>query len=244
MSNTARKIRMILDLRRYGIRDRRVLEAMERIPRESFIPEQFHDKAYTDMTLPIGRGQTISQPTVVAAMTEALELNDRHKVLEVGTGSGYQAAILSRIARRVYSIERHKPLLQEAEQRLLNLHITNVVTLHGDGTKGWPNQAPFARIMVTAAAFEAPPPDLIDQLEDDGIMVIPMARQIYVYKKSSGGLTRRPLMPADFVPLVDGLEEDAAAPVPHPQNRTNIVEDLQRFLRDGGGRLTRQKSCA
>jgi len=207
--SSPRRHRMVMELHRCGINDHRVLAAMERIPRELFVPEPFLDQAYENTALPIGLAQTVSQPLVVAAMTEALEVGDRHKVLEIGTGSGYQAAILSRICRRVYTIERHKPLLKEAEQRIKQLHIYNITSICGDGNRGWPEQAPFDRILVTAAATEIPPV-LLDQLSDEGVMVIPVgnqgAEQVIVRVRKVGG---RPmaenLFPVRFVPLVSGL---------------------------------------
>jgi len=155
-STTPKKLRLIMELRRGGVSDQHVLGAIERIPRELFVPATFVDQAYENVALPIGRGQTVSQPLVVAHMTEALEVGARHKVLEIGTGSGYQAAVLAKLCRRVYSIERHRELLREAEQRLAKLRIHNVTLRFGDGTKGWPEQAPFDRIIVTAAAVELP----------------------------------------------------------------------------------------
>ena len=134
MSLAARKIRLIMALRRSGVTDTNVLAAIERIPREEFVPESFHDQAYEDKALPIGEGQTISQPQIVALMTQALELTSRHKILEVGTGSGYQAAVLSRLVRRVYTVERHRPLLREAEARFSSLGISNITTMAGDST--------------------------------------------------------------------------------------------------------------
>ena len=148
---------LLMELRSHGVTDTGVLSAVERVPREIFVPDSFKEHAYENTALPIGMGQTISQPSVVAFMTQALELTDRMKVLEVGTGSGYQAAILSKLARRVYTIERHKGLLREAERRFGELKLRNVVTKLGDGSKGWPEQAPFDRILVTAAATEIPP---------------------------------------------------------------------------------------
>lgn len=202
LNHTPRRIRMIMNLRENGIRDPYVLNAMERVPRELFIPEHFHDKAYENRTLPIGLGQTISQPLVVAAMTQALELHDRHRVLEIGTGSGYQAAVLAQIARRVYSVERHRKLATKAEGCLLSLGITTVTQIVGDGTLGWSAQAPFPRIIVTAAAFDAVPPALTQQLSDDGILVIPINDKIHVYRKQGDSLIETPLMNADFVPLI------------------------------------------
>jgi len=141
MSTENRKIRLVMDLRNAGVTDTRVLAAIERVPRETFVEEAFLDQAYSNQALPISCGQTISQPLVVGLMTQALEIGDRHKVLEVGTGSGYQAAILSKLARRVYTIERHRDLLSVAEKRFKTLGIHNVTTLVGDGYKGWPAQA-------------------------------------------------------------------------------------------------------
>ena len=161
MTILARKIRLIMKLRKSGITDTGVLGAIERVPREVFIPTYFHDQAYEDIALPIGRGQTISQPLVVASMTQELQVNDRHKVLEIGTGSGYQAAILAKLCRRVYSIERHRPLLALAESRLNELKIRNITCKAADGMKGWIEQAPFDRIIVTAAAGDEAPPALL-----------------------------------------------------------------------------------
>ena len=172
MSLAARKIRLIMTLRRSGITDTAVLAAIERIPREAFVPASFLDQAYENRALPIGLGQTLSQPQVVALMTQALAVRPRHKVLEIGTGSGYQAAVLSRLARRVYSIERHRPLLREAERRFTELRLHNITTIAGDGNLGWREQAPFDRIILTAAAA-ALPLNLFDQLADGGIMVLP-----------------------------------------------------------------------
>lgn len=204
----ARKIRLIMKLRKNGITDSSVLGAIESIPREAFLLPSFHDQAYEDMALPIGQGQTISQPLVVAAMTQSLELNDRHKVLEIGTGSGYQASILSKICRRVYSIERHRPLLKIAEARFQSLNLRNITAKLGDGMKGWKEQAPFDRIIVTAAARGEPPQDLLDQLAVQGIMLIPIVRennQEYIYKiqkLEDGDFTCEELMPTRFVPLL------------------------------------------
>ena len=175
MSIMARKIRLIMKLRRLGIADTSVLSALERIPRENFIPPTFHDQAYEDIALPIGRGQTISQPLVVASMTQELRVNDRHKVLEIGTGSGYQAAILSKLCRRVYSIERHRPLLQLAEERFNSLQLHNITAIVGDGMQGWKEQAPFDRIIVTAASGDNKAPlALLEQMSINGVMIIPM----------------------------------------------------------------------
>jgi protein-L-isoaspartate(D-aspartate) O-methyltransferase len=214
VSLAARKIRLIMALRRSGIADTAVLAAMERIPREDFIPEAFHDQAYEDKALPIGHGQTISQPQVVGLMTQALEVGPRHKVLEIGTGSGYQTAVLSRLARRVYTIERHKPLLQEAEQRFAKLQIHNITAIAGDGLKGWPAQAPFDRIIVTAAA-EALPPTLLSQLSVGGIMVLPLGpdrgdQELVRVKQVESGAETEKLCDVRFVPLLPGVPQERA----------------------------------
>lgn len=208
MSGTARKIRLIMDLRRSGITDTRVLSAIERVPREAFVSAPFLDQAYENTALPIGQGQTISQPLVVAQMTQALEVGERMKVLEIGTGSGYQAAVLAKLCRRVYTIERHKSLLVEAERRFRAIPVHNVTAIVGDGTRGWPEQAPFDRILVTAAAGEIPKA-LIDQLADDGAMVLPVGPQggdqeVLRIRKRSGKPAAERLFPVRFVPLVPG----------------------------------------
>jgi protein-L-isoaspartate(D-aspartate) O-methyltransferase len=215
LSIDARKIRLIMQLRRSGVTDTSVLAVIERLPREAFVPRSFLDQAYEDMALPIGSGQTISQPLVVAMMTQALELHDRLKVLEVGTGSGYQAAVLSRLVRRVYTIERHRALLHEAEARFNQLGLHNITTRAGDGTKGWPEQAPFDRILVTAAADGDIPKTLTDQLAIGGVMVVPLGndrrdQRVYRIRRTETGLQREELWPVRFVPL---LPEPVAVPV-------------------------------
>ena len=214
MSLAARKIRLIMLLRRSGINDTAVLAAVERIPREDFVPESFHDQSYEDKALPIGQGQTISQPQIVALMTQALELTPRHKVLEIGTGSGYQAAVLSRLSRRVYTIERHRPLLQEAEQRFAKLRISNITAIAGDGMKGWPAQAPFDRIIVTAAAAE-PPETLLEQLAVGGIMVLPIGpergdQELFKIRRREEGIDTEKLCDVRFVPLLPGVPQERA----------------------------------
>ena len=169
-----RKIRLLLELRRQGISDTNVLTAIESIPREHFVDEPFLDQAYDNIALPIGSGQTISQPFIVAKMTSALELGPRMKVLEVGTGSGYQAAILSKLCRRLYSIERHQYLAEIASIRFNNLRLTNIVQKVDDGNQGWHEQAPFDRIIVTACAPTLPS-KLISQLSSDGLIIFPLA---------------------------------------------------------------------
>jgi len=204
----ARKIRLIMGLRRAGITDSRVLGALERVPREAFVDAAFLDQAWEDRALPIAQGQTISQPFVVAFMTQALELTDRTKVLEIGTGSGYQAAVLARVARRVYTVERHKELMATAERRFARLGLHNLHTWIGDGWKGWPEQAPFEAIIVTAAAPEVPQA-LLDQLGDGGRLVIPVGRSSDVqklvrYRRDGDNVTEEPLLDVRFVPLVPG----------------------------------------
>lgn len=204
----ARKIRLIMSLRRGGITDSRVLGAMERIPREAFVDPTFLDQAWEDRALPIAQGQTISQPFIVAFMTQALELTDRTKALEIGTGSGYQAAILAKVARRVYTVERHKELMATAEERFARLGLHNIHTRIGDGWKGWPEQAPFEAIIVTAAAPKVPTA-LLDQLGDGGRLVIPIGRSSDVqklvrYRRRGEELIEEPLLDVRFVPLVPG----------------------------------------
>ena len=214
MTIAARKIRLIMQLRRAGIADTNVLSAIERIPREAFVPESFQHQSYEDMTLPIGRGQTLSAPGVVALMTQALETDRRIKVLEIGTGTGYQAAILSRLCRRLYTIERHRELLGEAELRFRELRLHNITTRVGDGARGWPEQAPFARIIVTAAA-ETIPATLVEQLAPGGIMVVPVGRQggdqaLLRLTREAEGIREEVLDSVRFVPLLAGLPSDAA----------------------------------
>ena len=210
MSIEARKIRLVMHLRRSGIRDTGVLSAIERIPRERFIPPTFLDKAYEDTALPIGMGQTISQPWVVASMTEALKLDKTCKVLEVGTGSGYQTAILALLSRRVYTIEILRELQVEAEKILYELRLINVTAKVADGAKGWKEQAPFDRIIVTAAAMREPPATLLDQLAVGGIMIAPIAQDaidqmVVRFIRNETGVEREDLYPVRFVPLVPEL---------------------------------------
>jgi protein-L-isoaspartate(D-aspartate) O-methyltransferase len=206
--NVAAMQRLLAELRTQGISDEAVLAAIGAVDREKFVSGTFTERAWENTALPIAFGQTISQPLVVAAMTEALRVGSRMKVLEIGTGSGYQAAVLAKLARRIYSIERFRPLSREAERRLLDCGIYNVVCDIGDGSKGWPQQAPFDRIIVTAAAEERPQA-LIDQLAVGGILIVPVGRDptsqvIERIVKSERGLQRDTLMPVRFVPLVAG----------------------------------------
>ena len=205
---TVAKQRLIAELRRGGIDDERVLAVITGIPREVFVSSTFVERAYDNMALPIGFGQTISQPLVVAAMTQALDVGPRMKVLEIGTGSGYQAAILAKLCRRLYTIERFKVLAKDAEKRLLDLRIHNVVFHVGDGTKGWPPQAPFDRIIVTAAAGEMPMA-LVEQLAVGGVMLVPVGadpvnQTVERVVRTADSFTREPIMPVRFVPLVGG----------------------------------------
>lgn len=209
MSLSARKIRLIMTLRTQGITDTRVLAALERVPREVFVDSAFIDQAYDNRALPIAAGQTISQPYVVALMTQALAVDARHKVLEVGTGSGYQAAVLAPLCRRLYTIERHASLLRTATARFEELGITNIVAMTGDGGKGWPQQAPFQRIMVTAAAPDVPSV-LVDQLEEGGILVLPVGetggdtQRLLRITKTADSTLEDELGSVRFVPLVRG----------------------------------------
>lgn len=212
MTIDARILRLVMKLREQGISDTDVLSALERVPRDAFVLDSFADRAYDNNALPIDQGQTISQPYIVAYMTAALRLNDRLKVLEIGTGSGYQTAILSKLCRRVYSVERYPSLLAQAEARLVDLGIHNVTARVGDGHKGWPEQAPFPRIIVTAAAEEMPQ-SLVDQLDTGGILVMPIGKgrnnqQLVRITKSEDGVHSEDLIPVRFVPLVEGVADE------------------------------------
>jgi protein-L-isoaspartate(D-aspartate) O-methyltransferase len=207
-----RKMRFLFALRSRGVTDPRVLSAMERIDRGAFVRGLFAERAYEDMPLPIACGQTISQPSVVGLMTQALEVSPRDKVLEVGTGSGYQAAILSLLARRVYTIDRHRRLVREAQAVFDALGLVNITALTGDGSRGLPEQAPFDRILVTAAA-EDPPGPLLDQLREGGIMVLPVGQSDAVQslirvRRSPEGFDYEELRAVRFVPLVEGVAPD------------------------------------
>jgi len=204
-----RKMQFLFALRSRGVTDARVLTAMEKIDRADFVRGIFADRAYEDMPLPIGAGQTISQPSVVGLMTQALNIQPRDKVLEVGTGSGYQAAVLSQLARRVYTIERHKRLVTEAQAIFDRLGLTNITAVHADGSFGLPEQAPFDRILVTAAAEDHPGP-LLAQLRVGGIMVLPVGQSDAVQSlirvtRTEDGFDYDELRAVRFVPLVEGL---------------------------------------
>jgi protein-L-isoaspartate(D-aspartate) O-methyltransferase len=213
----AKTVRLLMELRAAGIGDARVLGALERTPRDMFVPPSFADQAYENIALPISCGQTVSQPYVVALMTEALQIGERDKVLEIGTGSGFQAAILARLARRVFTIERHRDLLHEAEQRFDALHLSNIICRLGDGFRGWPEQAPFDRIVVTAAAPEIPV-SLTDQLAPGGILVMPVGpeyrdQRLLRVCREDAEFVSEDLGWVRFVPLVAGLPRAAAGAV-------------------------------
>ncbi len=213
VNEAERKMQFLYALRSKGVTDQRVLSAMESVDRGPFIRGLFSERAYEDMPLPIACGQTISQPSVVGLMTQALQISPRDKVLEIGTGSGYQAAILSKLARRVYTIDRHRRLVQEARQVFDELDLTNITAITGDGSFGLAEQAPFDRIIVTAAA-EDPPGPLIAQLKEGGIMVVPVGQSdavqhlIRVRKMQGGALEYDELRAVRFVPLLEGLGKD------------------------------------
>lgn len=207
-----RQMRFLFALRSRGVTNTRVLTAMERIDRGAFVRGTFADRAYDDMPLPIACGQTISQPSVVGLMTQALDPGPRDTVLEVGTGSGYQAAVLSQMSRRVYTVDRHKSLVREAEAAFARLGIANITALHRDGSRGLPEQAPFDRILVTAAA-EDPPGPLLSQLKIGGIMVLPVGQSDAVQtlirvRRGETGFDYEELRPVRFVPLVEGIGQD------------------------------------
>ena len=204
-----RKMRFLFALRSRGVTDTRVLTAMEKVDRGLFVRGIFADKAYEDMPLPIACGQTISQPSVVGLMTQALQVNPRDTVLEVGTGSGYQAAILSQLARRVYTVDRYRRLTREAGELFRQLDLVNITTITADGSHGLPDQAPFDRILVTAAA-EDPPGPLLEQLKPGGIMVVPVGQSDAVQAlikvtRTQSGFDYEELRPVRFVPLVEGI---------------------------------------
>lgn len=202
-----RMIQLVMSLRGGGVTDAKVMGALERTPRHLFVPGRFGDQAYDDRALPIDCGQTISQPLIVALMTQALKLDDRCKVLEIGTGSGYQAAVLARLARRVYTVERYRTLAKEAEERFHALRLTNIVNRIGDGTAGWPEQAPFDRIILTASAPQRPDV-ILSQLKEGGIAVAPVdrdAKQVLVrYVREGDEIVESDIMDVRFVPLVKG----------------------------------------
>ncbi|MBT5928826.1 protein-L-isoaspartate(D-aspartate) O-methyltransferase [Paracoccaceae bacterium] len=208
-ADAERKMQFLYALRSKGVTNTAVMTAMERIDRGDFIRGVFSERAYEDVPLPISCGQTISQPSVVGLMTQALMINPRDKVLEVGTGSGYQAAILSQLARRVYTVDRHRPLIKDASALFEALDLSNIIAFTADGSFGLPDHAPFDRIVVTAAA-EDPPGPLLAQLKIGGIMVVPVGQSDAVQSlirvtKTETGFDYEELRSVRFVPLVEGL---------------------------------------
>ncbi len=205
--------RLVLGLRTQGVSDPAVLAAMEKTPRDLFTPDLFKDRSWEDSALPIACGQTISQPYIVGLMTQALTLEPRARVLEIGTGSGYQTAVLARLSRLVYTVERYRTLLREAEARFEALQLTNVITRFGDGFNGWAEQAPFDRILVTAAAPDEPK-TLLDQLKPSGVMVAPIGKgpvqKLCRYAgDGSGGFATEVLCDVRFVPLLAGVARES-----------------------------------
>ena len=208
----ARLAKLVLSLRSQGVTDPAVLAAIEQTPRDLFTPDLFQDRAFEDSALPIACGQTISQPYIVGLMTQALTIEPRARVLEIGTGSGYQTAVLSKVARLVYTIERYRTLLGEAEERFRLLKLPNVITRFGDGAEGWPKQAPFDRILVTAAAPDDPK-TLLAQLKPSGVLVAPIGRgPVQALKRfagdGSGGFREEVLCDVRFVPLLEGVARE------------------------------------
>ncbi len=204
--------RLVLALRSQGVTDPVVLSAIEKTPRDLFTPDLFRDRAWEDSALPIACGQTISQPFIVGLMTQALALEPRARVLEIGTGSGYQTAILSRLARLVYTVERYRTLMGEAEKRFVTLGLTNVITRFGDGGDGWVEQAPFDRILVTAASSNEPD-RLLKQLKPSGVLVAPVGkgpvqRLLRYAGDGKGGFTQEQLGEVRFVPMLDGVAKE------------------------------------
>ena len=208
---------LVMALRGQGISEQRVLEAMEKTPREMFVEAPFEADAYQNTALPIACGQTISQPFIVAFVAQALELSPKHRVLEVGAGSGYQAAVLSPLCAWVYAIERHRPLLHDADKRFKRLKLHNVVVKHGDGLKGWPEQAPFDRI-VLSAAVEKVPDALLEQLKPGGVLIAPVvaaspserfSQHLVKIIRTESGCVEQSLMPVVFVPMVPGLPQES-----------------------------------
>lgn len=207
-----RKMRFLFAVRSRGVTDARVLTAMERVDRGLFVRGLFAERAYEDMPLPIACGQTISQPSVVGLMTQALNIQPRDTVLEVGTGSGYQAAILSHLCRRVYTVDRHRRLVREAQELFREMGLVNIVAMSADGSFGLPDTAPFDRIIVTAAA-EDPPGPLLAQLKIGGIMVVPVGQSDTVQHlikvtRLASGYEYEELRPVRFVPLVEGISSE------------------------------------
>ena len=221
-----RAIQLIMDLRRQGIHDQRVLSSLERTPREVFVDEPFAHRAWDNSALPIACGQTISQPLIVAYITQELRVEPNMRVLELGTGSGYQAAVLAPLCRKVYTIERHRPLLKQAEARFKQLKLDNIITKHADGLKGWPEQAPFDRIVLSAAVAEVPL-ILIEQLKPGCALIAPVgtvpksndfeppesfSQRLTRIIRTEAGYEKEDLVPVMFVPMVSGVPQEARKP--------------------------------
>mgnify|MGYP001332038065 CR=1 FL=1 len=207
-ASSAEMAGLMAELRDKGVNDDAVLAVLESLPRDMFLPDLFKDRAYDDVALPIAHHQTLSQPSIVGRMTQALELGDRMKVLEIGTGSGYQAAVLAKLCRRLYTVERHPALLKDAEQRFDQLGLVNITTRLGDGSLGWPEQAPFERIMVTAAAADVPD-ILLEQLAEDGVMIVPVGldendQHLVRVRCRAADIETDDLGATRFVPLIAG----------------------------------------
>ena len=208
-----RRAKLVLGLRSGGVTEPTVLNAIEAIQRDLFVPQLFKERAWEDSALPIACGQTISQPLIVGLMTQALQLKPRHRVLEIGTGSGYQTAVLARLARYVYTVERYRTLLGEAEARLKALHVQNVISRFGDGHEGWPEQAPFDRVLVTAAPAEEPR-RLLEQLKPGGVLVAPVGRGpvqslLRYVGDGKGAFVKEALGEVRFVPLLSGVARES-----------------------------------
>ena len=209
MSKITDTARLLLSIRKEGITDQRVLAAFEAIPRHLFVPKVFSDQAYDNISVPIACDQIVSQPSLVAFMINALEVGERMKVLEIGTGSGYQTAVLSLLCRRIYSIERHRPLELDAVRRFAALDLSNISCTTGDGSLGWPEQAPFSRIIVSAAVDQAPQ-TLLDHMADGGIMIIPIGETekeqvLYRFRKCENEFEQERLIQVNLPPLILGL---------------------------------------
>jgi protein-L-isoaspartate(D-aspartate) O-methyltransferase len=207
-----RRARLILDLRSQGVTEAKVLDALEKTPRDLFVPDLFQERTWENSALPIACGQTISQPFIVGLMTQALKVEGRHRVLEIGTGSGYQAAVLARLVRYVYTVERYRTLLGEAEARFKSLNLQNIITRFQDGFEGWPEQAPFDRIIVTAAA-PGDPKALLSQLKPKGILVAPVGKgPVQSLNRYSGdghgGFSMEKLCDVRFVPMIEGVARE------------------------------------
>ena len=207
-----RRAKLVLGLRSGGVTDPKVLSAIEQTPRDLFVPQLFKERSWEDSALPIACGQTISQPLIVGLMTQALSVEGRSRILEIGTGSGYQTAVLARLARYVYSIERYRTLLADADARLKSLGIMNAITRFGDGAEGWPDQAPFDRIMVTAA-MEGEPDHLLTQLKPSGVLVAPIGKgPVQMLRRyhgdGKGSFRQEDLGEVRFVPLLPGVARE------------------------------------